>query len=142
MYCKECGKEIANDSKYCNYCGTIQSFESNRGKFLRSNLSKNPHFFTLKKVIIFSLIFVLATILFFLIKKHPVSNMEMVYNGKNSQIEPLEKLPIIQRTFLDCCFGDTYEKVEEKLKSNGYKIQYVQTTEWEPKRIILQPTLY
>ena len=25
MYCKECGKEIANDSKFCNHCGAKQS---------------------------------------------------------------------------------------------------------------------
>jgi len=25
MYCKECGKEIDNDSKFCNYCGTKQN---------------------------------------------------------------------------------------------------------------------
>lgn len=25
MYCKECGKEIPNDSKYCNHCGIKQT---------------------------------------------------------------------------------------------------------------------
>ena len=25
MYCKECGKEIADDSKFCNHCGAKQS---------------------------------------------------------------------------------------------------------------------
>ena len=24
MYCKNCGKEIADDSKFCQYCGTAQ----------------------------------------------------------------------------------------------------------------------
>ena len=33
MYCKECGKEIDNDSKFCRYCGKNQAVlneESNR----------------------------------------------------------------------------------------------------------------
>ena len=25
MYCKECGEQIDDDSKFCNYCGTQQS---------------------------------------------------------------------------------------------------------------------
>jgi uncharacterized membrane protein YvbJ len=24
MYCKKCGREIADDSKFCQYCGTAQ----------------------------------------------------------------------------------------------------------------------
>ena len=28
MYCKHCGKEIADDSKYCQYCGGSQGQES------------------------------------------------------------------------------------------------------------------
>lgn len=28
MYCKHCGKEIADDSKYCQYCGGYQGQES------------------------------------------------------------------------------------------------------------------
>lgn len=28
MYCKECGKEIDNDSKYCSYCGTKQPLKN------------------------------------------------------------------------------------------------------------------
>ncbi|MDC0584451.1 zinc ribbon domain-containing protein [Bacteroidales bacterium] len=28
MYCKNCGKQIDDDSKYCNYCGTQQSLNS------------------------------------------------------------------------------------------------------------------
>lgn len=28
MYCKECGKEINNDSKYCSYCGMKQSLKN------------------------------------------------------------------------------------------------------------------
>ena len=27
MYCKNCGKEIADDSKFCQYCGTAQQQE-------------------------------------------------------------------------------------------------------------------
>jgi hypothetical protein len=27
MFCKECGKEIENDSKFCSYCGTRQSIQ-------------------------------------------------------------------------------------------------------------------
>lgn len=27
MYCKNCGKEIADDSKFCQYCGTAQITE-------------------------------------------------------------------------------------------------------------------
>ena len=27
MYCKECGKEIDHDSKFCSYCGTKQSIQ-------------------------------------------------------------------------------------------------------------------
>lgn len=23
MYCKNCGKQIADDSKFCKYCGTL-----------------------------------------------------------------------------------------------------------------------
>ena len=45
MYCKYCGKEIADDSKFCNYCGGIQekmsrldlSIKSRRCKLLRIN---------------------------------------------------------------------------------------------------------
>ncbi len=45
MYCKYCGKEIADDSKFCNYCGGIQeemsrldlSIKSRRWKPLRIN---------------------------------------------------------------------------------------------------------
>ena len=45
MYCKHCGKEIANDSRYCNYCGGVQeemsrlefSIKSRRWKPLRIN---------------------------------------------------------------------------------------------------------
>ena len=29
MYCKHCGKEIADDSKFCNYCGANQNAVSN-----------------------------------------------------------------------------------------------------------------
>lgn len=36
MYCKNCGKQIDDDSKFCNYCGTEQSIniyrESNSEK--------------------------------------------------------------------------------------------------------------
>lgn len=32
MYCKECGKEIANDSKFCNHCGTRQDSSINEKK--------------------------------------------------------------------------------------------------------------
>lgn len=28
MYCKQCGKEIPNDSEYCNFCGAGQNFKS------------------------------------------------------------------------------------------------------------------
>lgn len=27
MYCKECGKEIADDSKFCSFCGKAQMAE-------------------------------------------------------------------------------------------------------------------
>jgi hypothetical protein len=30
MYCKNCGKQIDDDSKFCNYCGTEQSINSKR----------------------------------------------------------------------------------------------------------------
>lgn len=35
MFCKECGKKIDKDSKYCNYCGTKQliNFIAKNGKF-------------------------------------------------------------------------------------------------------------
>ena len=42
MYCKHCGKEIADDSKFCQYCGkslesnTINYFESIKS-FISSN---------------------------------------------------------------------------------------------------------
>ena len=28
MYCKHCGKEIADDSKFCQYCGGSQTTEN------------------------------------------------------------------------------------------------------------------
>ncbi|MBI9067577.1 MAG: zinc ribbon domain-containing protein [Salinivirgaceae bacterium] len=31
MYCKECGKQIDEDSKFCSFCGAKQTFiESNK----------------------------------------------------------------------------------------------------------------
>ncbi|MFW5774334.1 MAG: hypothetical protein ACOCWD_06600 [Tangfeifania sp.] len=29
MYCKECGKKIDNDSKYCKFCGKAQHEKQN-----------------------------------------------------------------------------------------------------------------
>ena len=30
MHCKKCGKEIASDSKFCQYCGEAQTGETNK----------------------------------------------------------------------------------------------------------------
>ena len=40
MYCKHCGKEIADDSKFCNYCGANQKAVSNNIK-PRKKIDKN-----------------------------------------------------------------------------------------------------
>lgn len=47
MYCKECGKQIANDSKFCPYCGTkldmisdFQNVASYDNKTLNSEIDK------------------------------------------------------------------------------------------------------
>ena len=40
MYCKHCGREIARESIYCNYCGEIQkelSIKRSRWKSLKIN---------------------------------------------------------------------------------------------------------
>lgn len=34
MYCKKCGKEIADNSKYCQYCGEIQTSDNPRKKIV------------------------------------------------------------------------------------------------------------
>jgi len=39
MYCKECGKQIADDSKFCRYCGTKQEHDNSS---LAETISSNP----------------------------------------------------------------------------------------------------
>jgi hypothetical protein len=46
MYCKHCGKEIADDSKFCQYCGAPQKEEHHNilTKFNNINLSYKAKF--------------------------------------------------------------------------------------------------
>jgi len=41
MFCKNCGKEIDNDSKVCSYCGTILVKNSELMDYLNSDSSNN-----------------------------------------------------------------------------------------------------
>lgn len=47
MYCKHCGKEIANDSKFCQYCGERLDIEWNK------NMRNMTLFFNKKYVLIY-----------------------------------------------------------------------------------------
>lgn len=42
MYCKDCGKEIANDSKFCQHCGTKQDIIFNQSSMLNNSKIKIP----------------------------------------------------------------------------------------------------
>lgn len=39
MFCRYCGKEIANDSNVCVHCG-VEVYKGNKKKFLKSNFAK------------------------------------------------------------------------------------------------------
>ncbi|MFA6755756.1 MAG: zinc-ribbon domain-containing protein [Bacilli bacterium] len=41
MYCKNCGKEIKDDAKYCPYCGTESSH--NMSDVINGEVVKNPN---------------------------------------------------------------------------------------------------
>lgn len=41
MYCKKCGKEIPNDSTYCNHCGTRQIPQKVTVEFNKPNISED-----------------------------------------------------------------------------------------------------
>jgi phage shock protein C len=36
MYCNACGKAIAEDGRFCSYCGTVVGIPSTRKKLMRS----------------------------------------------------------------------------------------------------------
>ena len=61
MICKNCGKEIAEDSRFCNYCGVPQSAHedgnaNNGGNGLSANQMKR-HLLTRKQAIFWGLYF-------------------------------------------------------------------------------------
>jgi len=85
MYCKKCGKQIDNDSKYCNYCGTKQSFkieekkedvdtnfkETNKSPEIKNQVRKIEIFFGIpKSIIILYLIWFSIHLFFLLISDH------------------------------------------------------------------------
>lgn len=43
MYCRHCGKEIDNDSKFCVYCGESSHLDSDNSKDVGRRQSKQPH---------------------------------------------------------------------------------------------------
>ncbi|MDE6196206.1 MAG: hypothetical protein K2F55_05060, partial [Erysipelotrichaceae bacterium] len=49
MFCRYCGKEIANDSNVCVHCG-VEVYKGNKKKFLKSNFAKT--IISMKKITI------------------------------------------------------------------------------------------
>lgn len=45
MYCRKCGKEIADDSTYCKYCGTRQVPQKVTLEFNKPSFNLNADFF-------------------------------------------------------------------------------------------------
>lgn len=52
MFCKKCGKQVANDSKFCKYCGTVlKDFETSSNNYEKPQKKKSN-----KKMIIIAII--------------------------------------------------------------------------------------
>lgn len=74
MYCKKCGKELSNDSIFCNYCGTLQKTMNSEKKE-----NNNP---TAKKYD--SIIILVMSIIIVVVLAIAVSNLNQDNNKKNN----------------------------------------------------------
>lgn len=83
MYCKECGKEIANDSKFCNHCGTRQDSSINEKKEPKKIILEVPEVvFNNKlskgtKLFIVSYIIYLSVIIFICLCEYRLTRAEL-----------------------------------------------------------------
>lgn len=69
MFCKNCGKEIDNDSTFCRYCGQKQ--ESNTTtkshQTLQKSKSKQVQFGIIAYIILWIIVYIPFTILFYIL---------------------------------------------------------------------------
>ncbi len=88
MYCKHCGKEIADDSKFCNYCGANQKAVSNNIK-PRKKIDKNRIKQIILKIIkIFVILYIIVLVCAVITEKR--STIENFFGISNNQQEESE----------------------------------------------------
>lgn len=103
MYCKNCGKQISNDSVYCQFCGTPQNNDTNESlkRILRTeNFNRLSSLTTRQKIWIgVYIIWVLINLVFVLIRFHPDAINYFFPFESARFIDPLPKFDFVYYDF-------------------------------------------
>lgn len=135
MYCKKCGKEIPDNSIYCNFCGTRQVSQNNIIKYIKldSNGIRNVLFsvyINTKKIWAFCLPFLIRIVLLILIcwiNNHiPLSwyqfSTENVPKESYANLQTFRKNCIsVTEVYLNYGGGSKIKSYDYKLIDNPYK---------------------